>query len=340
MKYALALAGLLYVTAAAAQEAAQDAAQGATPGVAHDGAQPGAPDKSAGPVKKIKAASRATRPLPVVIPQQFAPAQEVYASMPESDAATAPAAPSECQKRLAPLATFKPLPLLVGPGECGATDAVLLDTIILADQGKVAVTPPATLRCTMAEEIVHWLRDDVSPAVKTFGAALRGLDNFDSYDCRGRDRIRAATLSEHGRANALDVRAFKLADGQAITLTDVNVPAEWREGIRAGACARFMTVLGPGSDGYHEEHIHLDLAERHNGYKVCEWAVREPPPPPEQAKAQDNTAQQTDTAHGEDAAAPADATTAPVRLDDVPLPRPRPLAANAAEIGAKTRHSD
>jgi hypothetical protein len=41
-----------------------------------------------------------------------------------------------------------------------------------------------------------------------------------------------------------------------------------------------MTVLGPGSDGYHEEHIHLDLAERNNNYRICQWDVREPPPPP------------------------------------------------------------
>jgi hypothetical protein len=39
-------------------------------------------------------------------------------------------------------------------------------------------------------------------------------------------------------------------------------------------------VLGPGSDGYHEEHIHLDQAERRNGFRICQWDVREPPPPP------------------------------------------------------------
>jgi hypothetical protein len=34
-------------------------------------------------------------------------------------------------------------------------------------------------------------------------------------------------------------------------------------------------VLGPG-DPYHAEHIHLDLAERSNGYKICQWDVLEP----------------------------------------------------------------
>ena len=66
----------------------------------------------------------------------------------------------------------------------------------------------------------------------------------------------------------------------------MNVDKDWRDAIRRRACARFSTVLGPGSDGYHEEHIHLDLAERRNSYKICEWDVREPPPPV-QAQAKD-----------------------------------------------------
>ena len=44
--------------------------------------------------------------------------------------------------------------------------------------------------------------------------------------------------------------------------------------ICAKACAtapadRFTTVLGPGSDGYHEAHIHLDLAERRQWLSAC-----------------------------------------------------------------------
>jgi hypothetical protein len=279
-----------------------------------------AQDSVGAPAKRPKAehaAQHPPRPLPVVIPQQFAPPQEAYASLPESSAAAAPIKPSACQLRLAKIAAFQPLPVLVGPGECGAVDAVQMDTVILSDQSKVAVTPPAILRCPMAEEVAHWIRDDVAAAAKQLGAPLRGLDNFDSYECRGRNRVRAAALSEHGRADALDVRAFKLADGQAVSLTDVNVAKDWREGIRASACARFSTVLGPGSDGYHEEHIHLDLAERHNGYKVCQWDVREPPPP----------AQAEDATPAAERATPQAGEAAPIPLGEVPLPRPRPLAA-------------
>jgi hypothetical protein len=104
------------------------------------------------------------------------------------------------------------------------------------------------------------------------------LDNFDSFECRGRNRVVGAPLSEHGRANALDVRGFKLADGRFIGLTDRTVSREARETVLHSVCTRFTTVLGPGSDGYHEDHIHLDLMERHNNYKICQWNVWDPLP--------------------------------------------------------------
>ena len=153
---------------------------------------------------------------PSAVPEQFSPPQEAYASFPDRPGAAAtagPSTPSPCQLRLAKLAVFKPLPALIGAGECGAVDAVIVDGVILPDRAKVAVSPPATLRCTMAEAVAIWVREDIAPAALKLGAPLRGLDNFDSYECRTRNRVAGATLSEHGRANALDVRAFKLANG-------------------------------------------------------------------------------------------------------------------------------
>jgi hypothetical protein len=266
-----------------------------------------AQDTAVRPAKRTNVEHGSPRPPPLVIPQELSPPQEAYASFPESAAAAAPSAPSACQVGLASVAVFRPLPVLIGPGECGAVDAVQLDAVILADQTKVPLGPAATLRCPMAAAVAHWIREDVAPAAMKLGAPLRGLDNFDSYECRGRNRVRGAKLSEHGRANALDVRGFKLANGKTIELTDMNVAKDWREGIRAGVCARFSTVLGPGSDGAHEEHIHLDLAERRNNYKLCEWDVREP------------------VAQAEDAGPPEDAKSGAARSpENIPLPRPRP----------------
>jgi hypothetical protein len=130
----------------------------------------------------------------------------------------------------------------------------------------------------MATAIADWIRTDMAPLALSLGSPISDLDNFDSFECRGRNRVAGARLSEHGRANALDIRAIKLANGRSISLTDRTVPRETRESVLHSMCARFPTVLGPGSDWYHEDHIHLDLMERRNNYKICQWNVWDPLP--------------------------------------------------------------
>jgi hypothetical protein len=122
------------------------------------------------------------------------------------------------------------------------------------------------------------VRADIAPLAASLGTAISELDNFDSFECRGRNRVRGAKLSEHGLANALDVRGLKFANGNTLSLTDRAVPRETREKVLASVCARFTTVLGPGSDWYHEDHIHLDLAQRRNNFRLCQWGVYDPLP--------------------------------------------------------------
>ena len=155
--------------------------------------------------------------------------------------------------------------------------------------------PPAVLNCRMAESVAAWLRNDAAPELAKLGSPLRALENYDSYECRSRNRIAGAKLSDHAHGDALDVRSFSLADGRRLELTDAKVDKPMREALRASACHRFTTVLGPGSDGYHEGHVHLDLIRRHNSYRLCEWDVRESP-----------------------------AAVAETQVEHVPLPPPRP----------------
>jgi hypothetical protein len=59
------------------------------------------------------------------------------------------------------------------------------------------------------------------------------------------------------------------------------VQHEFREGLKKSVCGRFSTVLGPGSDGYHEDHVHVDLMHRAPGrFRMCQWDVRDPTPAP------------------------------------------------------------
>jgi hypothetical protein len=203
---------------------------------------------------------------------------------PPADKPAEPAAPRERQASACRIALTEEIaiapsvPDIHGPGGCGGEDLVRLEAIVLPDKRKVSVKPAAILRCSMASAIADWVRTDMAPLAASLGSAISDLDNFDSFECRGRNRIAGAMLSEHGRANALDVRAFRLANGQSIGLTDRAIPREVRERVLHSVCARFSTVLGPGSDWYHEDHIHLDLMQRRNDYRICQWNVWDPLP--------------------------------------------------------------
>lgn len=189
-----------------------------------------------------------------------------------------PEPPSACVLRISErIAMVEPLATFGGPGDCGATDVVRLLAVIQPDGARVTVVPPATLRCAMAEALANWMREDVIAAAAPLGSPLRALDNYASYDCRGRNRLAGARISEHGLANAIDIRGVTLANGTFIGFTDRTLDRAFRETIRKSVCARFTTVLGPGSDGHHETHVHLDLAERRGGYRICQWAVLDPP---------------------------------------------------------------
>jgi hypothetical protein len=226
------------------------------------------------------------------------PPRPALPAAPPAQATEAPAPPSACFLRLTPrLAIASALPGVNGAGGCGAEDVVRLEAVVLVDKTRVAVTPPAVVRCDLAEALARWVREDVAPAVRRLGP-LQSIDNYASYECRGRNRVVGAKLSEHGKANALDMRSFKLANGKLVELTSLHVAKDLRENLKRTTCARFTTVLGPGSDGYHEDHVHVDLAERRGGYRMCQWDVREDNEKP---------------APGPDAV-------------QVPLPRPRPFA--------------
>lgn len=280
-----------------------------------------------------RAAVPMPRPRPADAPaaERGAPAAEPpapEAGKPAEQAApAAPPAPqlSACRQALTEAIAIAPsIPDIHGAGGCGGEDLVRLEAIVLPDARRVSLKPAAILRCKMAAELADWIRKDIAPLAVSLGSTISDLDNFDSFECRGRNRVAGAPLSEHGRANALDVRAFKLANGRSISLTDRTVPRELRETVLHSVCARFTTVLGPTSDWYHEDHIHLDLMERRNNYRICQWAVLDPLPqlapllpaprpeeaPPREVAAKSDGAKsdgaKSDTAKP-DAAAPAEA---------------------------------
>jgi hypothetical protein len=221
------------------------------------------------------------RPRPADAPRMESPAAPDAEGAPAAPSAAEAGTPepSACRLALTETVAIAPsIPPITGPGGCGGEDLVRLEAVVLSSGQRVAVKPPAILRCPMAAAVADWIRSDMAPLAAGLGTTVSELDNFDSFECRGRNRVKGAKLSEHGRANALDVRGLKLANGTMLSLTARGVARDLREKVLATVCARFTTVLGPGSDWYHEDHIHLDLAERRNNFRLCQWGVYDPLP--------------------------------------------------------------
>lgn len=181
------------------------------------------------------------------------------------------AAPDDtaCRLRLERLgATFAPVPAIAN-GQCGAARPLKLSSLA----GGVALTPPATLVCAAAESLARWASEAQVAAERDLGQPLKSLSIGTSYECRGQNHDPDAKLSEHSFANGVDVMGFDFAGRPAIAvaaMAEGSPEASFLGGVRAKACGFFRTVLGPGSDPAHANHLHLDERERTAGHRLCQ----------------------------------------------------------------------
>jgi hypothetical protein len=165
----------------------------------------------------------------------------------------------------------KPMPA-EQDGTCGAPDPFEVSAL---QDGTVALQPAATINCETASMLSTWVSQDVqSAALSAYGSRVTAVRVMDSYSCRGRNNVVGAPLSEHAFMNAIDVGAFKIGDRWVTVEKDkdhTDKDTDFIETVRQEACSRFMTVLGPGSDGYHENHLHLDMRHRgqHGDSRYC-----------------------------------------------------------------------
>jgi hypothetical protein len=141
--------------------------------------------------------------------------------------------------------------------------------------GPVAVKPAATLACPIVSALDRWLADSVQPAAtRWFGARVVEIKQISAYSCRGMNGDSRAHISEHAFGNALDIAGFTLADGRHISVKDGwrGLPEEqgFLRDVQAAACQQFNTVLAPGSNVYHYDHIHVDLMRRASRRIICE----------------------------------------------------------------------
>jgi hypothetical protein len=159
----------------------------------------------------------------------------------------------------------------VGDGECLIEDPVVLEAVDTRN-GLLSLPADPVLDCRFAAAFAAWLGEVVSPvAASLLGSPVDEVVTGPGHQCRERAGGR---LSEHAIGNAVDVSGFRLVGGRRVgvetMVTAMDADLEFLRAISASACGYFTTVLGPGSDTAHSDHLHLDLALRSiPEFRIC-----------------------------------------------------------------------
>ncbi|MGK7727596.1 hypothetical protein MAA5396_02516 [Marinovum algicola] len=142
--------------------------------------------------------------------------------------------------------------------------------------GGVALEPAGQMRCETALALGQWVQDFVIPAAERLPerGALAAIDQGSSYICRRRNSQPDGKLSEHAVGNGIDITGFRFASGAPIPIQprerDGGMAEAFQDTVRATACLHFTTVLGPGTDATHSDHLHLDVIARSSGFRLCQ----------------------------------------------------------------------
>ena len=158
---------------------------------------------------------------------------------------------------------FRPLEDRPG-GECP------LMNIVQVSAAGVDFSSSFAAACPLAAGWEIFRHNTLQQAAKThFDQPVVRVEHIGTYACR--NVYNRGRLSEHARANAIDITAFVLADG-----TRVSVAKDWKNGkqsqkaaflrdIHRGACQAFNVALGPDYNAGHASHFHFDMG----GFWTC-----------------------------------------------------------------------
>jgi hypothetical protein len=156
--------------------------------------------------------------------------------------------------------------------ECRVVDPVVVEALAVrmsSGPGQVRLVPPPTVSCELAQAVSRWLDTSLQPLTRgAFGGELTALRVGGGHECRRRNRQMQGQLSEHATGRALDIFAFEIGNeklgGKAVSVERPSGLEQTRflDAVRQSACGAFMTVLGPGSDAAHANHLHVDIQQR------------------------------------------------------------------------------
>ncbi|PPJ45929.1 extensin [Rhizobium sp. KAs_5_22] len=178
-----------------------------------------------------------------------------------------------CQAELKTLGTVFETGAPIDDGEgCGMSHPITVREILPG----IKLAPEATFRCETALQLAHLTRETIIPAARIALAdkgELKAIQQASAYVCRNRNSVETGKISEHAYGNAIDIAALEFDKGTVPMMIaaqdDGTFPAAFQRSLNAAACLYFTTVLSPGSDEAHKDHLHLDVIARKSGYRFC-----------------------------------------------------------------------
>ena len=156
--------------------------------------------------------------------------------------------------------------------DCGIARPVQIDSL----QPGVTIAGGAMMRCDTARRLALWLRAEAQPAAALLPGAPQITEILpgSTYQCRARVGDSSDKLSEHALGNAFDIAGLRFSNGEEMLIAprgdSGGIEEAFQKAIRYGACLYFTTVLGPGSNAAHDDHLHFDGAVRKGGWRLCE----------------------------------------------------------------------
>lgn len=146
---------------------------------------------------------------------------------------------------------------------CGVENAVRISSV-----SGVRLSTKSTMDCGTARALKTWVDGSAKPALSGKGGGLREIRVAAHYACRRRNNAKTGKISEHGKGRAIDISAFRLANGKEITVLkgwNARGSSKALRHMHKGACGPFGTVLGPKANKFHLDHFHFDTARYRSG---------------------------------------------------------------------------
>ncbi len=211
------------------------------------------------------AAEESVPPLPP--PRPDTPAVPSAPAEPQATKVEAPKSDGCVENLTAMGVRFETRPA-IQENSCTVENPVMVSSL----PGDVALSPSSLMTCGTAESLVRWIKEIVVPeADRQLKAKPTKLLIGTSYQCRSQRS--GGKMSEHATGQALDIMGLEFGTRAPLAIafqTKGSTEEAFQSAIQKGACPIFTTVLGPGADADHADHLHVDMRVRKGDFRICQ----------------------------------------------------------------------